>query len=57
LNVVFEAGMAFGHDPSRTVLVQVGRIRSFSNIAGRHVATDGSQESRQELATKLRAAG
>jgi len=58
LNVVFEAGMAFGHDPSRTVLVQVGRIRSFSNIAGRHVVhLDGSQESRQELATKLRAAG
>ena len=57
LNVVFEAGMAFGHDPSRTVLVQIGHMRSFSNIAGRHVVRlDGSQESRQELATKLRAA-
>jgi predicted nucleotide-binding protein len=58
LNVVFEAGMGFGHDARRTVLVQIGRIRPISNLAGRHIVhLDGSQQSRQELATKLRAAG
>ena len=58
LNVVFEAGMGFGHDTCRTVLVQIGRIRPTSNLAGRHIVhLDGSQQSRQELATKLRAAG
>lgn len=58
LNVVFEAGLAFGTHPERTVLVQVGSVRPFSDLAGRHVVKLGnSARSRKELATKLRNAG
>lgn len=57
-NVIFEAGMAFGRNPENTVLVQLGEIRPFSDIAGRHVVhLSNSPASRQELATKLANAG
>lgn len=57
-NVLFEAGMAFGSKPDKTVLVQVGDVRPFSDIGGRHVVhLSDSPESRQELATKLESAG
>ena len=57
-NVLFEAGMAFGCNPNSTVLVQLGRLRPFSDVAGRLVVhLDGSSESRRELATKLKNAG
>lgn len=57
-NVLFEAGMAFGHKPDATVLVQVGETRPFSDVAGRHVNfLDNSPESRIELANKLETAG
>ncbi len=50
--------MAFGSKPDKTVLVQVGHMRPFSDIAGRHVVhLSDSPESRQELATKLESAG
>jgi predicted nucleotide-binding protein len=58
LNVIWEGGMAFGRDPRRAVLVQVGNVRPFSNITGRHVVhLTGTPASRQELAVKLRGAG
>jgi predicted nucleotide-binding protein len=57
-NVLFEAGMAFGSHPTSTVLVTVGELRPFSDIAGRHVVhLTGSPESRIELITKLRNCG
>jgi predicted nucleotide-binding protein len=58
-NVLFEAGMAFGRNPNRTVLVQLGDgMRPFSDIGGRHVVRlSNKPESRKELSTKLRNAG
>ena len=57
-NVIFEAGLALGKYPERTILVQVGTLRPFSDIAGRHfVRLRKSSKSRQELAQRLRLAG
>ena len=57
-NVLFEAGMAMGRNPDSTVLVQVGDIRPFSDIGGRHVVhLSNSAETRSEFATKLANAG
>lgn len=57
-NVLFEAGMALGHHPDRTILVEFGALRPFSDVAGRHtIRFSGSPESRHALAERLRAAG
>lgn len=57
-NVLFEAGMAFGKDPNSTLLVQVGDLRPFSDVAGRHALNmTNAAEKRQELVTKLSNAG
>jgi predicted nucleotide-binding protein len=34
---IFEAGYAFGKSPERTILIQVGEVRPFSDIEGRYV--------------------
>ena len=56
-NVLFEAGMAMGRDSNRTILVEIGRLRPFSDVAGRHIMRlDGTSQSRLLLAQRLQAA-
>ncbi|MGH3132709.1 MAG: TIR domain-containing protein [Gaiellaceae bacterium] len=57
-NVLFEAGMAFGRHPNSTVLIQVGDVKPFSDVGGRHVTRLANDpESRSEVVTKLKNAG
>lgn len=53
-NVLFEAGLAMGRHAEKTVLVQVGKVKAFSDVAGRHIVKLGeSTESRNDLANRL----
>jgi len=57
-NVIFEAGLAFALFPRRTVVVQLGRLRQISDLAGtQYVPLDASPEAQQALANRLRTAG
>ena len=57
-NVIFEAGMVLAHFPRRTVIVQIGRIRPFTDLSGIHfVELDNSIAARRELLRRLRRAG
>lgn len=57
-NVLFEAGMAFMSHPDRTILVQFGEVRPFTDIGGKHIIhMDNSTPKRHELASRLEDAG
>ena len=57
-NVLFEAGRAFATHPGRTVLVQVGSLKEFSDVAGRYVLhLTNEPASRTELLQRLKVAG
>lgn len=56
-NVLFEAGMALGRNEERTILVELGDVRPFSDVGGRHVLRmDNSPQKRQALASRLETA-
>jgi len=53
-NVLFEAGLALGRHPEKTIIVQVGKLRGFSDIAGKHlVHLTNSTASRNDFANRL----
>lgn len=58
LNVLLEAGMALQSHPDRTLLVEIGRTREASDLAGRNtIRLDGSPEKLHSFATRLEDAG
>jgi hypothetical protein len=54
-NVLYEAGMAFAAFPTSTVIIRVGRIRSFTDLAGVQIIdlTGGTAAGRQSVASAL----
>jgi CAP12/Pycsar effector protein, TIR domain/Deacetylase PdaC len=57
-NVIFEAGMAMGITPSRTIIVEFGSIRPISDLHGRHIIRmNNSYARRNDLLQRLEAAG
>jgi predicted nucleotide-binding protein len=57
-NVLLEAGMAFGAQPTRTILVELGDLRPVSDLTGRNAIRLGSTpDPLQALVQRLRRAG
>lgn len=54
-NVIFEAGVALGRHPEKTLLIQIGKVKSFTDIAGKHlVKLNNDPAKRQDFANRLR---
>lgn len=56
-NVLFEAGMALAMHPTRTVFVEIGKLRPFTDVAGRHTVRLNGISSLHTLAKRLETAG
>jgi hypothetical protein len=57
-NVLFEAGMAMGRNPNQTILVELGELRRFTDVDGRHtIRMENSSQMRKSLAERLLTAG
>ena len=57
-NVIFEAGMAWQQFRTRTLLVEFGSLRGFSDLSGVHmVRFDGSPRTRRAIASRLKTVG
>lgn len=57
-NVLFEAGMALGRAEDRTILVECGDLRRFTDVDGRHtVRMNNTPQMRKSLADRLKGAG
>lgn len=57
-NVLFEAGMAMGRHPDRTILIELGELRPFSDVGGRHtIRINNTTQKRQDLTDRLEIAG
>ncbi|HEV3073301.1 MAG TPA: nucleotide-binding protein [Thermoanaerobaculia bacterium] len=57
-NVLYEAGIAIGRYPARTLLIVVGNVKLHSDIQGQHlIRLDNETNQRNEVANRLRIAG
>lgn len=57
-NVLFEAGLAMGRNDRRTILVELGDLRPFSDVSGRHaIRLDNEPKTRKSLTERLTTAG
>ena len=60
-NVIFEAGLALGLKESKTIILQFGEMRIFSDILGKHILRYRGEEKevnfKNDLVRKLRIAG
>lgn len=60
-NVIFEAGLALGMKENKTIILQFGELRIFSDILGKHVTkyrgSDTESDFKCDLLEKLKIAG
>jgi len=57
-NVIFEAGLALADAPDRTIVLEIGDCRSFSDVLGRYLMKfNGAPGERHDLKARLRAIG
>lgn len=57
-NVIFETGISIGAHHRKTLIVQVGDVKPFTDIGGMHILRlTGNDDSRNEFANRLRKLG